>query len=246
MFLSLLQVNTGSDPDRPRPGRQWLRNVYHVHQRLCMGFPSAARKSDDPQFIKPFCPEDFGGDERKQVGVQRRVDAGFLFRIDPQQGGRVAILVQSAIRPDWDYAFANASFLLSSPPQVSDFDPLALCRNGAVWRFRLRTNPTKKREEKRHALRTKHEQEDWLRRKAAASGFEILALTTLGDGSRVAFKTDYDIPEPKEHRLSLFAVRFEGVLKVLNDESFLRSLCCGIGSAKGLGFGLLTLARVSP
>lgn len=96
------------------------------------------RKSDDPQFIKPFCPEDFGGDERKQVGVQRRVDAGFLFRIDPQQGGRVAILVQSAIRPDWDYAFANASFLLSSPPQVSDFDPLALCRNGAVWRFRLR------------------------------------------------------------------------------------------------------------
>jgi len=245
MFLSLLPVDVGNDPDRPRPGRLWLRNVYHVHQRLCMAFPSAARKSDDPQFLKPYNADDFGSDEPNQVGVQRRVDAGFLFRVDPLSGGRVVIVVQSAVKPDWGYAFANAGHLLAGPPEVSEFDPCAICCKGARWRFRLRANPTKKREEKRHALRTTQEQEDWLRRKAAAGGFEVLAFTASREGSRTALKTDYDLPEPKTHRISFFAVRFEGVLRVVDEQRFLESLCGGIGSAKGLGFGLLSLARVS-
>jgi CRISPR system Cascade subunit CasE len=100
-----------------------------------------------------------------------------------------------------------------------------------------------KREEKRHALRSEEEQTAWLRRKADAGGFAVLSVTASREGSRAARKTDYNAPEPKEHRISLFAVRFDGVLKVTDDEAFLRSLCCGIGSAKGLGFGLLSLAR---
>ena len=84
MYLSALLVDVGTDPDRPRPGRLWLRNLYRVHQRLCMAFPSAARKPDDPHFLKPFKPQDFGTSKPKQVHVARRTDAGFLFRIDPQ------------------------------------------------------------------------------------------------------------------------------------------------------------------
>ena len=59
MFLSCLFIDVGANPDRPRPGRMWLRNLYHVHQRLCMAFPSAPRISEDPGFLKPFKPEDF-------------------------------------------------------------------------------------------------------------------------------------------------------------------------------------------
>ena len=180
----------------------------------------------------------------EQVRVQRRVDAGFLFRLDPLSGGRVVIVIQSAVKPDWGYAFANAGHLLAGPPEVSEFDPRAVCRRGATWRFRLRANPTKKREEKRRALRTAQEQEDWLRRKAAVGGFEVLVSTASSDGSRTALKTDYDLPEPKTHQISLFAVRFEGVLRVVDEQRFFESLCGGIGSAKGLGFGLLSLARV--
>ncbi len=57
MFLSLLEIDVGDNPDRPRPGRAWLRNLYHVHQRLCMAFPS--KKDADLHFLAPYRPEDF-------------------------------------------------------------------------------------------------------------------------------------------------------------------------------------------
>lgn len=240
MYLSTLLIDVGANPDRPRPGRLWLRNPYHVHQRLCMAFPSASRKSDDPDFLKPFAPQDFG---QEQVHVARRTDAGFLFRIDVQPAGRAVVLVQSSVTPDWDYAFHNAGYLLAAPCEVKGFDPHLWCRAGATWQFRLRANPTVKREEKRHALLSEEEQTRWLGRKADAGGFAVLSVTASREGSRAAWKTEYDAPEPKEHRISLFAVRFDGVLQVTDDEAFLRSLCCGIGPAKGLGFGLLSLAR---
>lgn len=139
MYLSSLLINIGDNPDRPRPGRLWLRNLYHVHQRLCMAFPSADRKSDDADFLKPFKPDDFGNG---QVHVERKVDTGFLFRIDPLPGGRAIILVQSAMKPDWEYAFHNAGYLLAALPEVKSFEPRFT--KGQRLRFRLVANPTKK------------------------------------------------------------------------------------------------------
>ena len=86
MFLSLLHIDVGNDPDRPRPGRLWLRNLHPVHQRLCMAFPTKSRKVDDPDFLKPFATSDFG---QGQVHVRRDEDSGFLFRIDPYPGDEV-------------------------------------------------------------------------------------------------------------------------------------------------------------
>ncbi|MGA3325329.1 MAG: type I-E CRISPR-associated protein Cas6/Cse3/CasE [Terriglobia bacterium] len=139
MFLSCLLIDIGINPDRPRPGRIWLRNLYHVHQRLCMAIPSASRKSDDAEFLKPYKPEDFGD---KQVHVERGTDSGFLYRIDPGPDGRAVILVQSAVKPDWDYAFQNAGFLLAAPAEVKVYEPRFAA--GQRLRFRLAANPTKK------------------------------------------------------------------------------------------------------
>src|SRR3990172_1047476 len=139
MSLSSLLIDVGDNPDRPRPGRQWLRNLYHVHQRLCMAFPSVSRKSDDADFLKPFKPEDFGNG---QVQVERAADSGFLFRIDPRLGGRAVILVQSAVKPDWEYAFHNAGHLLAASPEMNSFEPRFT--KGQRLRFRLVANPTKK------------------------------------------------------------------------------------------------------
>ena len=83
MYISCLLIDVGDNPDRPRPGRLWLRNLYHVHQRLCMAFPSSSRKCGDPEFLAPFAPEDFGN---QHVHVKREAASGFLFRIDPQPG----------------------------------------------------------------------------------------------------------------------------------------------------------------
>ena len=120
MYRSCLLIDVGNNPDRPRAGRSWLRNRYHVHQRLCMAFLSASRKAEDADFLAPFRPDEFGNGE---VHVKRAMDSGFLFRIDPLPNGRAAIIVQSAIEPDWDYAFRNAGYLLSAPPEVKSFEP---------------------------------------------------------------------------------------------------------------------------
>lgn len=141
MWRSCLLINVGDNPDRPRPGRTWLRNLYHVHQRLCMAFPSDPQS--DPLFLKPFKPENLDG---KQVHVERGGGSGFLYRIDPQPGGRVVIVVQSAAEPNWHYAFQNAGHLLrdflAAPPHAEKFD--ACFTNGQQLRFRIRVNLSKK------------------------------------------------------------------------------------------------------
>ena len=156
MFLSCLLIDTGINPDRPRPGRVWLRNLYHVHQRLCMAFPSPRRKERDPDFLAPYAPGDFPeqrhlADKKKaevepemlkHVHSQRSPDSGFLFRIDPGPDGRAVILVQSAVKPDWDYAFQNAGFLLAAPAEVKVYEPGFAA--GQRLRFRVAANPTRK------------------------------------------------------------------------------------------------------
>ena len=97
----------------------------------------------------------------KHVHVKRDERCGFLFRVEPAQPP--VILVQSAEEPRWDYAFGNAGFLLARPPQVKAFQPQFAA--GQVWRFRLRANPTVKRQKKRHGLTSEDEQRAWLQRK---------------------------------------------------------------------------------
>jgi len=172
MYLSTLMINVGTDPDRPRPGRLWLRNAYRVHQRLAMAFPSDRRKERDPEFLEPYRPEDFAqqhgllrpsqdaapSDTLTQVHTRRGAGAGFLFRIDPLPGGRAMIVVLSHEQPDWDYAFGlnpgqvdpqtrrpigNAGHLLAAPPEAPRHLQVSL-KPGARFHFRLTANPTKK------------------------------------------------------------------------------------------------------
>ncbi|MBI2843429.1 MAG: type I-E CRISPR-associated protein Cas6/Cse3/CasE [Armatimonadetes bacterium] len=156
MYLSCLLIDVGDNPDRPRPGRLWLRNLYHVHQRLCMAFPSRPRRDDDPDFLAPYVPADFPEQrhlaDRNKTEVEPRAlahvhrprcsDAGILFRIDPQAGGRAIILVQSAAEPKWEYAFRNARYLLAAEPEVKLFDPCFI--TGQHLKFRLVANPTRR------------------------------------------------------------------------------------------------------
>ena len=60
IYLSQLLIDTGGNPDRPRPGRLWLNNVYNIHRRLSMAFPLRQRRDGDPKFLQPFDPADLG------------------------------------------------------------------------------------------------------------------------------------------------------------------------------------------
>jgi CRISPR-associated protein Cas6/Cse3/CasE subtype I-E len=124
MFHSHLLINIGDNPDRPdwNITRRWLRNLYRVHQRLCMAFPSKVPESTD-QLFNAYCApysetalsnlRDLPGKpDTGDVHHLRSDEAGFLFRIDypiDQTRGvrRPVIIIQSAGEkaPDWDYAF---------------------------------------------------------------------------------------------------------------------------------------------
>lgn len=249
MFLSCLMIDVGTNPDRPRPGRLWLRNLYRVHQRLSMAFPSRATKVADPLFLHPYSPAAFC-----HVGAERTAEQAFLFRVDHQPGGSSVILVQSAVEPDWDYAFQNSPFL-AAPPEVKAFEPRF--EPGTVLRFRLLANPTKKigtiTKEERERLSPDEfrqrkgrngarvpvpdgELERWLTDRSGRSGFRIERLDAIVPGYVLAVKD-----EAAGGRLR--CARYDGVLAVENAESFERSIIQGIGPAKAFGCGLLSVAR---
>lgn len=272
MHLSCLLLDVGENPDRPRPGRLWLRNLYHVHQRLCMAFPSDPRKKADPEFLAPYDPRDFpeqhhladkskrdidDPDVLSQVHAPRNRDMGFLFRIDPQPSGRVVILVQSALRPDWEYAFHNAPYLLAAAPEVKPFDPSFA--EGQRLRFRLVANPTKRfsknsRENNGQPVDAKwvgkrvpvrnDQLFEWLARRAEQSGFSIEEdYTTVQPGYIYVNKYVNKTREGEGHRLS--SVRYDGILNVINPDRLKETTIHGIGSGKAYGCGLLSIARAS-
>jgi CRISPR system Cascade subunit CasE len=147
--------------------------------------------------------------------------------------------VQSENEPDWTALDGAGNFLLE-PPQWKIYD-LVVAVGQALY-FRLRANPTIKRDGKRLGILREDDQIEWLHRKAKEGGFEILSLTVVPEGIAHDKMTDRsDSP----HDLSLFSVRFEGVLKVTDPDIFRQTLEHGIGSAKGLGFGLLSIAPLS-
>jgi len=275
MFLSTLLINTGTNPDQPRPGRLWLRNVYRVHQRLCMAFPSKARekKDVDPDFLKSYDPADFpenrfqadkkpaevGREVLAHVHAKRNADAGFLFRIDPQPGGRAVIVVLSAIEPDWNYAFHNACHLLSAAPQKPRLLQVAI-ESGKCFHFRLLANPTmrapltkqqwlEKKAAKEHIKRKRFQLKwetgddpekvfaGWLDKRAAKAGFKLHEVKVGHIGYAYIHK-GHDTDKGQRLR----SVQYDGILEVTDPAAFRQTLACGIGPAKAFGFGLLSIA----
>jgi CRISPR system Cascade subunit CasE len=111
---------------------------------------------------------------------------------------------------------------------------------GQMLAFRLRANPTVKRNGKRLGLYREEEQLEWLERKAEDHGFRLAAVRIAND----EIIDGWLKRDEERHKLRLLAVRFDGVLQVDDPERFLQAVRDGIGSGKGLGCGLLSLARV--
>jgi CRISPR system Cascade subunit CasE len=173
-----------------------------------------------------------------------------LFRLDTlnrQAEPRLVVLVQSEKEPDWTRLPDPEHYLLPI------FEPNPACKSftpvfapGQRLYFHLRANPTKRlirddpergyKKGQRIGLYSEAEQLQWLQRKAEAGGFGLLGVNLVQEET-IGGKTK------DQHKLNLLAVRFEGLLQVTESDRFLDTLCQGIGSGKGVGFGLLSLAR---
>lgn len=172
-------------------------------------------------------------------------DPHLLFRIEENAQGRNQILVQTQNEPAWNKAFSEFP-VLSHPPECKLFLPKL--NAGYSYRFRLLANPTVKKtiesdgkpKKARIGLLKEEAQQDWLERKIKTAGSKLLASRTWPRGLQHSRRN----PAKDETHQTHFAVLFEGILQV-DDVSLLQSaLETGLGSAKGFGFGLLSLAPV--
>jgi CRISPR system Cascade subunit CasE len=225
MYLSRLILNP-----RCRRVQREIADPYQMHKSLMRAFPDGLKK----------------GDER------------VLFRLEPGRNGALTLLVQSWTLPDWSWLTEpNArDYLLPALPtnqpsihQSISTKPFDLhLAPGQVLAFRLRANPTVKRwypnEEgekrpKRVGLYREEEQIEWLKRKGQQGGFRLFSVRT---GGQDVVNGDLYRGDTR-HQLKLLAVQFDGLLQVTDPDRLREMVRQGVGSGKGLGFGLLSLAR---
>ncbi|OQB26930.1 MAG: CRISPR-associated endoribonuclease Cse3 [Chloroflexi bacterium ADurb.Bin180] len=161
-------------------------------------------------------------------------DPRLLFRLEEAQGS-AQVLVQSQCQPDWAEVFVDLP-VLAAPPE---FKPLNLrLAAGMACCFRLLANPTVKRAGKRLGLMREPDQRAWLERKLGEAGCQVLSLTVTPRGILRSRKGTGDEQGQQSH----LAVLYDGVLQVLDPGALVSAVEAGIGSAKGYGFGLLSLA----
>ena len=202
-----------------RRARRDLGDIHELHRTVMSGFP-------------------------KELPDGERV----LFRLDEDRAGRLSLLVQSRLAPDWRLP---AGYLLPVGPFDGPDNPavkaveLSLSA-GQILNFRLLANPTIKKArhdeggERRNSNRVPlvHEaqQLEWLAAKAKQSGFEGLHVTAGGGYERKGWKGKDKPP------LTLYLVQFDGRLQITDAALFQSALAHGIGPARAFGCGLLSLA----
>ena len=173
-------------------------------------------------------------------------DPRLLFRIETNERG-VQIIVQSVNIPDWDKGFENFP-VLAEPAESKPFDPQLSA--GRAYRFRLLANPTVKetveREGKepgktRLGLIREEDQLAWLQRKLEAAGANRINCHIIPRGMQQSHAN----PGKDQNGQTHLAVLFDGILQVQDPTALVAAIQAGIGSAKGFGFGLLSLAPVA-
>jgi len=219
MYLSRLILN----PRSPH-ARNELADPYELHRTVCKAFPEANYAENE--------------------------SSGILFRVDVHPRTRIpTLLVQSRFQPNWDFLSAEKKdYLLGENdlpldvgnPSCKEFN-LQL-REGQALAFHLRANPTKreKTSAKRIGLIHEEDQRQWIARKLESAGAALVSVNIVNEQfiHGKLFKE-----KEKEKRMNFLSVQFNGVLQVKNPEDLASNIFTGFGSAKGLGFGLLSLAR---
>ncbi len=219
MYLSRLILNP-----RSRQVRNELADPYELHRTVCKAFPDANYKDNE--------------------------STGILFRVDLHPRTRIpTLLVQSRQKPDWDFlSTEKKNYLLEESGLPLDVENPAVkemklqLRQGQVLAFRLRANPTKRVKEnaKRMGLLREEEQHAWIRRKLESVGAALVSVNILNEQFT---RGKLFIEKEKEKRMNFLSVQFDGILQVEKPDDLVAGIFSGFGSAKGLGFGLLSLAR---
>jgi CRISPR system Cascade subunit CasE len=227
MYLSRLIL----DP-RSRQVRNELADPYEMHRTVCKAFPNGLFKTERST--------------EKSTNILFRVDLHPLTYIP-------TLLVQSRQEPDWSFLLAEGKdYLLGEDGLPLDVENPGVKNlnlqlyDGQVLAFRLRANPTVKKDRegrkqgRRVGLLSKEDQHKWIARKLEHAGAALVSVNIVNEQFTHG---KLFIEKQREKRLSFLSVQFDGALLVKDKEKLVNAIFTGFGSAKGLGFGLLSLAR---
>ncbi len=181
--------------------------------------------------------------------------ARLLFRFD-FSGSHGFLCVQSKLRPDWsclDGHYAAFYGTTNYPREHTIIGPKLLTRPpleiGNRLRFRLLARPTMRvgakddpEKGKRVSIDFEEDQRDWLDKKGTINGFEI-------EQCSISDRIWHDSKNEETHRgapKTIKGVQFDGVLKVTDSEQFYDAIANGIGTQKAFGFGLMSVAKITP
>ena len=216
------------------PRSRWVRNEladpYEMHRTVMKAFADANFEKNEP--------------------------SGVLFRVELPRTGIPTLLVQSLYEPNWSAIsepqknyLIDVSFLSFGEDALSvkKVDFSQKLRAGQKLSFRLRANPTKRfssgkgnKPGKRVGLYEEKEQIEWLERKLSHENAAKLLSAYIVNETESRGKLF--IQKENAKRMKFLSVQFEGILQINDRDQFLKMLEIGIGSGKGMGFGLLSLA----
>lgn len=226
---------------RCKEARRDLADPYQMHATLCRAF--------FPQET-PCTP------------------GALLWRQEPETDahGRPRVLIQSQAVPDWSrlpsdwLAPALSDMDLPVSPGIDLAQRLSLdtLTAGQAFRFRLRANPCKTALGKRTGLVHPDAQRAWLARKGAQHGFALPASDTSDYFDFAESPKGQPYPDIRVSHdrmlvgrrhdgtmIRVFSVLYDGRLTVSDPIEFRAALNTGIGHAKVMGQGLLSIAPIS-
>mgnify|MGYP000684069403 CR=1 FL=1 len=246
LFLSRLMLNPLS-----RQVMSEQAHPYEMHRTIMRGFPDQKPGSS------------LGA--REEYGVLFRCEPDLDNNI-------VRVYVQSLIEPDWSFLESFDDYLSGNITRGIEYKDVMPAykriKKGQLLSFRLKANPTKRIADNNDPLKGKrvnffreNEQIEWLMRKSKGNGsetggFEIPSGSTNGDDKEAAYlrcvraRTDGKVRCLKKgdagkvdgHVVTQYSVTYDGILRVTDPVSFIRTLIRGIGPGKAFGFGLLSIA----
>jgi CRISPR system Cascade subunit CasE len=198
--------------------RRDIADPYEMHSTLC----------------RAFCEQE-----------QKCLPSLFLWRLEPEtrNDGMPKLLVQGQTEPEWSRINVADWFaeIPSSPVDVQEKLGLndKVMANGSQFRYRLRVNPSVKRNGKRIGLYKAEEQDAWFMSQGQKNGFSLKSLhrsqEKMLEGKR----------RHSEH-IKVFSVLYDGVLEVSDEDLFIKAVTWGIGHGKTMGLGLLSIVPIRP
>lgn len=222
MMLSRLILNP-----LDREVRKMMADVGELHRAVLSGFAS----TEQP-------------DARAHHGVLHRLETD-------ERTGALVLMVQSRSIPDWQHWPRAWLAPMSEAVATRGLDDeLAALRAGITCTFRLIANATRRvmtksgpdgerRHGKRVPVRGQQGAEEWLIRKAAASGFELIRE---GDNAVLEVRPEIQrVGRRRGERLTFDGVRYDGILRVVDAELFRKAIVDGLGPAKAYGYGMLSV-----